>query len=100
MRVSNFMADIFFGVSTIEMLEFHASSKHKTFQYVFSKPSERTLMGPPPSWAKGVGHGEELQYMFDAGTKRTNNDLQNIHIPLFHRPPYYYIFYIRELTRI
>jgi hypothetical protein len=25
-------------------------------------------MGPPPSWAKGVGHGEELQYMFDAGT--------------------------------
>ena len=68
MRVSNFMADIFFGVSTIEMLEFHASSKRKTFQYVFSKPSERTLMGPPPSWAKGVGHGEELQYMFDAGT--------------------------------
>ena len=25
-------------------------------------------MGPPPEWFKGVGHGEELQYMFDAGT--------------------------------
>jgi hypothetical protein len=26
------------------------------------------MMGPPPEWFKGVGHGEELQYMFDAGT--------------------------------
>jgi carboxylesterase type B len=26
------------------------------------------MMGPPPEWFKGVGHREELQYMFDAGT--------------------------------
>jgi hypothetical protein len=39
MRVSDFMADIFFGVSTIEMLEFHASSKRIIFSISENSPA-------------------------------------------------------------
>jgi len=67
-RGTDFMADTMFGFSAIKMLEFHVSSKGKTFHYVFSKSNDEPLFGPPPPWYQGVGHGEDLRYLFDIGT--------------------------------
>jgi carboxylesterase type B len=32
------------------------------------KSNDEPLFGPPPPWYQGVGHGEDLRYMFDIGT--------------------------------
>ncbi|XP_063396695.1 bile salt-activated lipase-like isoform X2 [Mytilus trossulus] len=45
------------------MLEYHSGGN--TYQYVVSKLSPKPFGGPPPSWFKGVGHGDELLYFFN-----------------------------------
>lgn len=65
LRATDFIGDISFAYSTMKMLEYHASLGGRSFQYVFSKLGDFHLMGPPPSWFKGCGHGEDLQHFFD-----------------------------------
>ncbi|XP_052068048.1 cocaine esterase-like [Mytilus californianus] len=64
MRANDFMADCMFGHTVKRMLNYHASFGGRTYQYLFSK--EKPFMGDAPKWGKGSGHGEELQFMFDA----------------------------------
>ncbi|XP_076073127.1 cocaine esterase-like [Mytilus galloprovincialis] len=64
LKATDFMADCMFGHTVKRMLDYHSSFGGKTYQYLFSK--EKPFMGDAPKWAKGSGHGEELQFMFDA----------------------------------
>lgn len=69
MRVISFMNDLIFVAPALKLLEYHSSdgSSGKTFHYVFDKESDMGIMGPLPKYAKGCGHGDDLQFMFEMG---------------------------------
>ncbi|OWF36526.1 Carboxylesterase 4A [Mizuhopecten yessoensis] len=67
----NFFSDSRFNVPMLESLLVHdrgGNSKANTFQYFFSKTSlVDVLIGVPPKWFVGAGHGAELPYLFNSG---------------------------------
>ncbi|XP_052059701.1 acylcarnitine hydrolase-like [Mytilus californianus] len=63
LKATDSWADISFNFGINKMLEYHSGGN--TYQYVVSKLSPKPFGGPPPSWFKGVGHGDELLYFFN-----------------------------------
>ncbi|KAK3102785.1 hypothetical protein FSP39_013898 [Pinctada imbricata] len=69
MLATDCLADFYFFPATVDMLDLHASSKTKTYQYQFSKQNPRPFGPPAPKWFKGSGHGDELLYLFPSYDK-------------------------------
>ncbi|XP_063439445.1 acylcarnitine hydrolase-like [Mytilus trossulus] len=63
LKATDSWADITFYYPIMKMLEHHSGGN--TYQYVVSKLSPKPFGGPPPSWFKGVGHGDEVIYLFN-----------------------------------
>ncbi|VDI32935.1 carboxylesterase 2 [Mytilus galloprovincialis] len=63
LKATDAWADILFNFGINKMLEYHSGGN--TYQYVVSKLSPKPFGPPPPSWFKGVGHGDELLYFFN-----------------------------------
>ncbi|XP_052059753.1 acylcarnitine hydrolase-like [Mytilus californianus] len=63
LKATDAWADITFNFGINKMLEYHSGGN--TYQYVVSKLSPKPFGGHPPSWFKGVGHGDELLYFFN-----------------------------------
>lgn len=70
LKVTEFLADMIFVYPTTKMLEYHAQGSGGTYQYLFSHESATPInvAGPMPKWFQGVGHGEELPYIFNLGS--------------------------------